>query len=453
MVGWPGTTNIPEALGSLRSESRRAGYRVRPVSLSTREREQFYNGFSNEVVWPLFHDLQTFCNFQESYFRAYLDVNRKFGRILLDEHRPDDYVWVHDYHLMGVGAALAEAGASVGPGFFLHIPFPPCDVFRKLPWRREVLDSLFDFAQIGFQTEGDLRNFLHCARRLRPDVTMVADVDHASLDVNGRRVHAAAFPIGIDARAVEVAARSPEVSARIAARDHQTQLLFGIDRLDYTKGIPHKFRGFRRLLEKHPEMRGRVSLVQVVSPSRETIPRYNDLKDEIETLVGRINGELTEPGWTPIQYIYRKVDLAQLLAWYQVADAVVVTSLRDGMNLVAKEYCAASVESQGALVLSEFAGVADEVGPHALLVNPYSIDEVATAMHRALVMPPEERRRRMTAMRTLVREHDIYWWVDRFLKAASDESRDLPSRRPPRSRLGRPRRHAQDVVLPLRTAP
>ena len=336
---------------------------------------------------------------------------------------PRDFVWVHDYQLMSLAAELRLAGTRSRIGFFLHIPFPAPDVFMKLPWRAPVLDALLQYDLIGFQTARDRRNFLASAQALGREVKAE------------RTGH---FPISIDYNAFMRRAAAPDVAAK-ARELHQLlpkrKLVLGIDRLDYTKGVTLRLLAFQDLLQRHPEMRGRVSLLQVVVPSREDIPQYHRMKNEIEQLVGRINGEFARPGaWVPVWYEYRSLSRLELLAYYRAADIALITPLKDGMNLVAKEYCACSIEEDCVLILSEFAGAAAQLAPGALLVNPYDIQGVAEAIRAAYAMAPAEREARMRRMRRSIRKQDVFWWVDAFLKAAiSRDLRDfpLPPRRAP----------------------
>jgi trehalose 6-phosphate synthase len=305
--------------------------------------------------------------------------------------------------------------------FFLHIPFPPLDNFLKLPWRFQVLRSLLEFDLIGLQTFRDRRNFLQCLRLLIRDARIFGRGPIATVRVAGREVRVGAFPISIDfeefaRRAVEPAVR--EKTASLRANAGQKTLILGVDRLDYTKGIPSKLQAFRHLLLSETEWQGRVTLVQVVVPSREDIPRYRDYKIEIERLVGEINGQFTRSGWVPVHYIYRPLEGPRLPAYYLAADVALVTPWKDGMNLVSKEYCATRVDDDGVLVLSEFAGAAAQLQRGALLVNPFDREGVASALDRALRMPRSEQRTRMRKLRREVREHDIFHWLDSFLEAA-----------------------------------
>jgi trehalose 6-phosphate synthase/phosphatase len=387
----------------------------------------FYHGFSNEVLWPLFHDLPSLCNFDPVYWEVYARVNRKYARTVATRVRRGDFVWVHDYHLMTVGAELRRLATPARLGFFLHIPFPSPDIFRRLPWRRQILEALAQFDVVGFQTRHDLRNFVACMAALSPATRVRARGTSAWFRAAGRTTVAGSFPISIDYDDFMRSATSPEVEAaarRLHALLPRRKLVLGVDRLDYTKGITLRLKAFQDLLERNPGMRGRLSLMQVVVPSREDIPQYHRMKTEIEQLVGRINGAYARPGgWVPIWYEYRSLSRTELLAYYRAADIALITPLKDGMNLVAKEYCACSIEEDCVLILSEAAGAAEQLGPHALLVNPYDIRGVAAAIKAADEMPRHERTRRMRAMRRSIRNSDVYRWVDRFLETAARNAR------------------------------
>ena len=334
----------------------------------------------------------------------------------------EDNIWIHDYHLMILGRYLREAGVTSNLGFFLHIPFPPPDIFHKLPWREEILKSLMEFDLLGFQTARYKRNFLNSLRMLVKDVEILGKGMVNRIYVNGKEVLVGNFPIGIDYKSFSTGAVAPEVETRVRelrAAFPDCKLILGVDRLDYTKGIPYKLQAFRRALIRYPELRKKVTLLQIVVPSREDIPQYFQLKAEIEQLVGEINGELEEPGWAPIHYMFRSVRRSELLAYYRAADVGLVTPLEDGMNLVAKEFCAASDSRDTVLILSEFAGAAAQLRGGALLVNPYDLDGVADTIHKALKMAPEERRLRMRKQQRAIREQDIFWWVDAFLQAGT----------------------------------
>jgi trehalose 6-phosphate synthase/phosphatase len=422
-IGWPGTVE-EDALDLeplLRRATGHSGYVLKPVTLTAEERDKFYLGFSNEIIWPLFHDLQTRCNFDPTYWATYEAVNRMFAQVVARSSRPGDYIWVHDYHLINVASELRALGVANAIGFFLHIPFPSLDIFLKLPWRFQILRALLAYDVIGFQTLRDRRNFVQCIRALLKDVLVEGKGQVIAAQVEGRTVRAGVFPIGIDFQEFSQQAASGEVAE--AARSFHAgfsnrTIIFSSDRLDYTKGIPEKLAAFRHALRRYPELRERVTLVQLIVPSREDIPEYGGLKAEIERLVGEINGQFTGAAWAPIHYMYHSVQRAELLSYYRASEIALITPLKDGMNLVAKEYCAASLES-GVLILSEFAGAAAQLQRDALLVNPYDVEGVAAAIHRAWTMAPEERRARMRNLRRGIRERDIFWWVDSFLRAGT----------------------------------
>ena len=407
--GWAGVTGPARAYARpLAQAQRAAGYRLAAVPLQEREVADFYLGFSNEVIWPLFHDLPSLCRFKVRYWETYCSVNRRYAKAVAARTQRGDFVWVHDYHLMNLAAELRRLGVRSPLGFFLHIPFPSPDVFLKLPWRAQIIDALLEFDLVGLQTARDRRNFLACLEAL-------------GRSARGTRI--GHFPIGIDYNAFLRGAAAPQVQAR-ASELHRLlprrKLVLGVDRLDYTKGITLRLRAFQDLLERHRGLRGRLSLIQVVVPSREDIPQYHRMKTEIERLVGRINGAFARPGgWVPVWYEYRSLSRLDLLAYYRAADIALITPLKDGMNLVAKEYCACSIEEDCVLILSEFAGAAEQLGAGALLVNPYDVRGVAEALRAAHAMPQAERLARMRALRRAVRREDVYRWVDAFLGAAS----------------------------------
>jgi trehalose 6-phosphate synthase len=421
-IGWSGAAEDEEtgATDAFARAETRFGYRLVSVPLSAAERDGFYQGFSNQVVWPLFHDLPSLCNFDPAFWSVYQTVNRRFAEVTRGHAGPGDLVWVHDYHLMTMARELRELGTAARLGFFLHIPFPPLDVFMKLPWRFQILHALLEYDLIGFQTIRDRRNFLQCVRLLLRQGEATGKGMIQTIRARGRELRVGALAISIDFAAFDRKAREPQVVEKaeaLRADEGGRKIVLGADRLDYTKGIPHKLKAFRSLLERYPELRGEVTLVQVAVPSRGEIPRYRENKTAVERLVGEINGQFTRSGWVPIHYIHRTLDFARLTAYYRCADVALVTPLKDGMNLVAKEYCASHPEEDGALVLSEFAGAAAQMKSGAFLVNPFDREGVADAMAQALKLEPGERRARMRRLRRSVRDANILWWVDAFLEA------------------------------------
>jgi len=423
-IGWPGTTDelTPELRRTIDGAVKDTGYDLVPVALSAEEKRLYYQGYANEIVWPLFHDLPSLCRFLPEYWHANCSVNEKFADRVRDHVRPHDFVWVHDYHLMQVAASLRRSGLENRLGFYLHIPFPPLDVFLKLPWRQQILHDLLSYDLLGFQAPRDRRNFVQCVRTLlKDDATVRTQGPRTTIHYQGRRILAGTFPISIDYRAFADEARS-EAVAEQAWYFHEEypdrKIILGVDRLDYTKGLPAKLRAYHQALRNYPDLQGAVSLVQIVVPSRWNLPHYEHLKEEIERLVGEINGEFTRPGWIPVHYMYRSQPRTHLLAYYRMAEVMLVTPWKDGMNLVAKEYCACQVDGNGVLILSEFAGATAQLHKHALLVNPHDIEGMGAAIQQAITMDREERRRRMRGLRRAVRRQDVFWWVDAFLQAA-----------------------------------
>jgi trehalose 6-phosphate synthase len=425
-VGWPGTTDPPE--DSLREaiagSTGELGYDMVPVFMDAHEKKLFYRVFANEVLWPLFHDMTARCRFDPEAWDVYRTINERFAAAVTEQLRPDDFVWIHDYHLIRVARELRQRGVRQRLAFFLHVPFPPADIFLKLPWRQQIIEDLLSYDLVGFQTQRDRRHFARCVAILMGDEVSVRTTGGRTVirrREHDRRVLAGAFPISIDYQGFARDASEPAVAER-AWYLHEAypdqQIILGVDRLDYTKGIPEKLRAYRHMLREHPELREKVVLVQVVVPSRWEIPHYDELKQEIERLTGRINGEFSRPGWIPVHYFYRSLDREELLAYYRTAELLVASPWKDGMNLVAKEYCASQVEKRGVLLLSEFAGAAAQMHRHAVLFNPHDIVGMAGAIREGLQMPADDRRRRMTALRRGVRKQDVFWWVDSFLQTA-----------------------------------
>jgi trehalose 6-phosphate synthase len=430
-VGWAGLAasddNGKQIDRALAEAGRDFGFRLRGVPLSEAEVHEFYEGFSNSVLWPLFHDMPERCRFEPAWWEAYQRVNRRFADSVM-ECGETELVWIHDYQLIGVAAALREQGSRARLGYFLHIPFPPLDIYLRLPWRFQLLRLMLAHDLLGFQTLRDRNNFVQCVRRLLPEVRLVGRGHLLAAQVDNHVTRIGVFPISIDygsyARRACVQPVIDEVRRLREAFPPDRQLLLGVDRLDYTKGVPQRLRAFDALLAAHPELVRRVSFIQVIVPSREDIAEYGSLKSDVERLVSEINGRYTQPGgWVPIQYVYRSLSPTELLAFYRCCQIAVITPLKDGMNLVAKEFCACSVDEDSVLLLSEFAGAAAQLHAGALIVNPHDIQGVAAALHAAVVMSQEERRTRMRRLRRSIAERDVFWWVNNFLRAVI--ARDL----------------------------
>lgn len=424
-----GEAHDAEVRRVLTAATRGSSVRYLPVFLSAEEQVNFYEGFSNEIVWPLFHDLQSRCNFAPRYWDYYQRVNRRFAGAALKASQPDDVIWIHDYQLMHVGSQIRQRRPSAVLAFFMHIPFPAPDIFEKLPWRRSILEALLEHDLIGLQTIRDERNLIACIRAFLPEVEVEREHDFRRVFYRSRETRIQAFPISIDFQQFAHGAATPEVShraAEIRRRLNGVRIAIGVDRLDYTKGIPERLRAFARFLHDYPAVRGQVTLYQVVVPSRESITGYRRLMHEIEQTVAHINGEYSQPGWVPIHYVHRSVPREELLALYRAASLALITPLKDGMNLVSKEYCAARTENDGVLILSEFAGAAPELARGALLVNPYDELGIADALNRAVAMDPLEQRRRMMRMRAWIRRHDILHWRDSFFDALDEHPVSTP---------------------------
>jgi len=388
-----------------------------PVRLSRREVEDYYHGFANRTLWPLLHGLIEQPVFERRWWRAYRDVNERFAAVEVDG---GGLRWVHDYHLMLVPSLLRRAHG--GPiGFFLHVPFPPPEVYARLPWREQVLDGLLGADVVSFHTDAYRDNFVRTCARLREDV----HVEGRTIALARRRVRTAAHPISIDARALAEDARSSatERSLRgLRAQFGERRIVLGVDRLDYTKGIIERLRAIELLLEGRPELRGDFAFVQIAVPSRGEIREYRDLRRNVEELVGRINGRFTDPGGdVPVYYLYRGVPQERLLAYYRLAEVCLVTPLADGMNLVAKEFVTAQAAGggAGALVLSEFTGAAVELRD-ALRCNPFDVAGLADTIAHALQLDEADRRRRIERMAAGVARRDVYWWTEQELAAAGE---------------------------------
>ena len=414
-IGWPGSTAALDP-GQIKGvQQRLEDLRIVPVMLSAEEVQGDCEGISNELLWPVFHSLLGQVPVQPPDFAAYERVNELFADVVVDEYRPGDTIWVHDYQLMRVPELIRRRLPDATVGFFLHVPFPPAEVFRTLPAREQLLRGLLGADLIGFHAPSHMRQFASAVTRVL-GVSTVVD----TILWEGRPVRLGVFPKGVDAAAFTAMAAKPEILAQADAlrRSGRVRVLVGIDRLDYTKGIPRRLLAYEKLLVQHPELQGSVQLVQVVAPSRTTVEAYGELRDQVDRLVGRINGSVGTPHWTPVQYVSRALSQAELVALYRAADVMAVTPLRDGMNLVAKEFVACRGDLGGVLVLSEFTAAATELAA-AVQLNPYDIDGVAEAFYRALVMPESEQRLRMRSLRQRVETYDVHRWVRFFLDELS----------------------------------
>ena len=422
---WLGWADEPAGLdeaGRARFERALAERSCAPVRLDERDAELYYEGFSNSALWPLFHGFPQHTHFDEEAWEAYVRVNERFRDAVLALARPGDTVWVHDYHLMLLPSLLREALPDASIGFFLHIPFPDYETFRMLPWRRELMRGVLGADLVGFHAYDYVRHFLSSCRRI-----VGVENESGTLFADGRLAQVDAFPLGIDYGRYRDAARLPAVRRLVAElgeeKGHEgCKLMLSVERLDYSKGIPERLLAFDAFLDRFPEWRGRVVLVLVTVPSRENVASYAALKKQVDELVGLINGKHSTMDWTPVDYYYRSLPFERLVSLYAASDVMLVTPLRDGMNLVCKEYLACHDGGGGALVLSEMAGASYELH-EALCVNPFDQEGVVDAMRRALEMPEAEQRRRNAPMQERLARYTSEKWAREFLDAAADVKR------------------------------
>ncbi|MDP8961257.1 MAG: trehalose-6-phosphate synthase [Actinomycetota bacterium] len=413
-VGWDGgDEDVPSRVEGLDIE-------LRSLSLTNAQLQGYYYGFANRTIWPLFHDLVEQPVFERGWWKTYDEVNHTFAETTEDlefDHEAP-LLWVHDYHLMVLPKLLRERHPASPIAFFLHIPVPPPELFARLPWREEILEGLLGADVVAFHTERYRDNFTRAVERLHPKRTAI---DGRTIVLpDGRRVRTAAHPISVDSRRFAELARSEEVGGELEALREQfsgRKVILGCDRLDYTKGIHERFKAIELLLERRSDLRAKLAFVQIAVPSREGVQEYRELRRDVERTVGRINGRFTEPGQdVPVYYLHRGVPQPRLVAFYQLADVAVVTPLKDGMNLIAKEFVVSqdAVDGTGVLVLSEFTGAALEL-PDAISCNPFDVEGLSGRIEQALETDGEEWRPRLKRMASNVHEHDIFHWVDREL--------------------------------------
>ena len=402
------------------------GTHLVPITLSAEEIQNYYEGFSNDTIWPLYHDVIAAPRYRRVWWDAYVDVNRRFAEASADAAAEGATVWVQDYQLQLVPAMLRSMRPDLTIGYFHHIPFPAYGLFSQLPWRRQVLEGLLRADVVGFQRVADAGNFARAVRRQFHYTTKASGITVPLEDGSTRNVLAKAFPISIDAESYIELAQRPEIQARAKeireSLGNPKTVMLGVDRLDYTKGIRHRLKAFGELLQDGKLSVEDATLVQVASPSRERVEAYIQLRDEIELTVGRINGDFDTMDHTAIRYLHQAFPREEMVALYLAADVMLVTALRDGMNLVAKEYVASRIDNRGVLLLSEFAGAADELGS-AIRINPHDIGGMKDAIMRAIEMPGAEQGRRMRSLRRRVLEHDVSDWSKSFLEALATAKR------------------------------
>jgi len=423
-IGWSGLTEdeIPENLKEEVIKKAREEACI-AVNLTADEIEGFYYGFSNRGIWPLFHYFMEFTEWETNQWETYQNVNRKYAQAILEHYEEGDVIWVHDYQLLLVPNIIREQQPNATIGFFNHIPFPSYEVFRTMPWREEILKGMLGADLIGFHTYDYERHFLSSVRRI-----LILQVEFNVINLPERIVKVDSFPMGIDYDKFEKAARKNSALKEEKKSDlqqkldqHQesapgAKLILSIDRLDYTKGIANRIRAFEYFLEKYPQYIEKVRLFMLAVPSRSGVPQYQLLKKEIDELVGRINGKFASVNWTPIWYFYRSMPFKNLIDLYTSCDIALITPIRDGMNLVAKEFVATRTDKSGVLILSEMAGAAQEMS-EALLINPNNYNQISDAIHQAIEMPPEEQEKRVTILQKRLKRYNVEKWANDFMNA------------------------------------
>lgn len=429
-VGWPGiesSTLTPALVSKVDSELDKAG--CLPVHLSEDDLENFYNGFSNKTIWPLFHYFAQYVDSSPEYWESYRHVNRLFADAAARVVKEGDFIWIHDYHLLLLPGMLKEMFPDNPIGFFLHIPFPSYELFRTLPWRNELIMGMLGADLLGFHTFDYERHFLSTVRRL-----LGYDISFNTINVNNRIVKADVFPMGIDYTRFHEAALERKMMGKnkrgeilqqiekLHKDEPEFRLVLSIDRLDYTKGIPNRIIAFEQFLERYPQYLGKVSLVMLAVPSRDEVDQYQALKKHVDELVGRVNGRFARINWTPVWYFYRSMSFDELVDLYMSSDIGLLTPVRDGMNLVAKEYIATRVYHKGVLILSEMAGASKEMS-EALIINPNNLEEVTEAIYEALVMTGEEQKKRLDSLQKRLRRYNVQKWTGDFLDSLAGVSR------------------------------
>ena len=406
--------DVTDENGKLEIKKDLGSYTLKRIILSEKEKENYYHGFSNRILWPLSHFFTDKMWWNTAYWKAYHKVNQKFAKAIVEESEKGSWIWIHDYHLSLAPIMVRKENPDAKLAFFWHIVWPSPEVYRRFPWRREIIRGLLGNDLLGFHTKTYADNFMKCVELLTP---YKVNWEHNEIVVKNRRIKIGVFPIGIDYNNIKKISESENVR-KMAKRLRKKlagdgcAIIFGIDRLDYTKGVLHRLRAYERFLDKYPKFRKKVIFVQLVTPSRSRLIDYKDMKRHIDENVGRINGKFQKAGWTPVHNYYRVFSDDLLISYYKIADISMVTPLADGMNLVSKEFIAAN-KGTGMLLLSEFAGAAETL-KKSIIVNPYDIESVADCIKTALEMNIEEKKYRMSLLKENVMNFDVYWWLNKF---------------------------------------
>lgn len=388
------------------------GYTLKRISLTKEEKDGFYYGFSNEVLWPISHSFPSKANFNPQYWKMYHQVNNKYSEAALEEIQEDDLIWIHDYHLTLVPEMIKKKKSNARISFFWHIPWPAWEAFGSIPWKKQILQGMLASDFIGFHTTELVNNFLKCARKIGAKINRKNNYIH----LENHKTKVAAVPLGIDYNNFKEKKNNKyiqKISNETKNNYNCEYLIFGVDRLDYTKGILQRLQAIDKFFEKYPRYKGKVTLVQQVAPSRTKVKEYKEIREQINQTIADINGRYQNDTWEPIKYFWDSVPQDELIPYFMAADIALITPLIDGMNLVAKEYVA--TQDEGTLILSEFAGAAEELTT-ALKVNPYHTEKVAEAIHKALKMSVKEKKQRFEKLKKVIQKHDINWWREKFLQ-------------------------------------
>jgi trehalose 6-phosphate synthase/phosphatase len=410
-IGWPGLYLQDEAEEQVVTQNLQPE-NMQPVFLTEAEIREFYEGFSNETLWPTFHYFSQYATYEQAHWQAYVQVNQKFSEQVVKSARPGDTIWIHDYQLLLLPRMVRQQLPDITIGFFQHIPFPSYEVFRLLPWRKALLQGMLGADLLGFHTYNDVRHFVSSVTHI-----VGYPATRGVIETEDRSVMVDAFPMGIDYDKYASLAASPQVQdieAEFREALRSRRVLLSIDRLDYSKGITQRLRAFEMFLKDKPEFHEQVALIMIVVPSRDQVEEYKKLKEEIDELVGRINGLYRTMSWSPVQYYYHSYPIEELSAFYRLADVALVTPMRDGMNLVCKEYIASRTNGDGVLILSEMAGAAQELSD-AILINPNDVEQICGAIYQALTMPVKDQQAQIANMQAIVRKYDIHHWVQLFM--------------------------------------
>lgn len=416
--GWSGLIGERKSIEEkieIKKENNELAYELKLIDLTKNDIDKFYHGFTNRTIWPLFHGFIYHTYFDMGYWKSFKKVNNKFAEGILKEISSDDIVWIHDYHLMLLPRYLRREKSNLKLLFFLHIPFPNFEAFRVLPWSSNILVGMLGSDLIGFQTKRDGINFLDSCSEL---LGLEVDYEKSQVYLNDRTVDVRSFPISIDYDNFQRIAhqkKTIDLANKLRRLNKDVKIVISVERLDYTKGIRERLHAIERFFEKYPEYIKKVIFFQISVPSRTKVKEYIGLKREIDELVGCINGKNADQMWSPIIYIYKTIPQKELVAYYQAADICLVTPLRDGMNLVTKEYVSSKIDDSGVMILSRFAGAANEMQDHSIMMNPYNIEEIADSIYKALNMSKEEQAKNIAALKSVVKENDVFNWANNYL--------------------------------------